>query len=115
MHRSAIAGLPAGSLAQHHLLRGRYLIGQEGKLQVFYAPVDGIATSARLVLVGVTPGWRQMKLAFEACRDALKAGRSDEECMRAVKATAAFAGMRNRITAWLDDLGVASWLDLKST
>jgi len=67
------------------------------------------------VLVGVTPGWQQMRLAFEACRDALINQCGDDECFAAVKATAAFAGMRTRITAWLDDLGVASWLDIEST
>ena len=56
-----------------------------------------------------------MRLAFEACRDALADERSDEECLSAVKANAAFAGMRSRITMWLDDLGVAAWLGIEST
>jgi hypothetical protein len=56
-----------------------------------------------------------MRLAFEACRDALRDQRNDNECLAAAKATAAFAGMRKRMTGWLDDLGVAKWLDIGST
>jgi hypothetical protein len=56
-----------------------------------------------------------MRLAFEACRDALARGLGDEESLMAAKATAAFAGMRTRLTKWLDELGVASWLDIGST
>jgi hypothetical protein len=114
-YRDAITALPEGPLTRQQLLTSDYLIGREGKLQVFYAPVDAIATDARIVLVGLTPGWQQMRLAFEACRDALVDEHSDDECLSAVKANAAFAGMRSRITTWLDDLGVAAWLGIDST
>src|SRR5262249_14972228 len=110
-----IAALPDGVLTRQQLLNNDYLIGREGKLQVFYAPVDAVATNARIVLVGVTPGWQQMRLAFEACRDALRDKRSDSECLVAAKATAAFAGMRERLPAWLDDLGVATLLNIQSS
>ena len=52
---------------------------------------------------------------FETCREALIDKHSDAACLSAAQATAAFAGMHGRITAWLDDLGVASWLDIEST
>jgi hypothetical protein len=114
-YRDAIGALPEGPLTRRQLLTKRYRIGREGKLQVFYAPVDVVTKDARIVLVGVTPGWQQMRLAFEAVRDALINQWADDECLAAPKATAAFAGMRTRITAWLDDLGVASWLNIEST
>jgi hypothetical protein len=114
-YRSSISALPRGRLTQRHLLNDDYLIGYEGELQVFYAPFDAISTTARLVLVGITPGWQQMRLAFEACRDALVRGGGDRDCLAAAKETAAFAGMRTRIVGWLDELGVAAWLDIEST
>jgi hypothetical protein len=114
-YRDAIAALPEGALSRQDLLIDEYLIGREGKLRVFYAPVEAVETDAKVVLVGLTPGWQQMRLAFEACRDALADSHSDAECFAATKAKAAFAGMRRRITSWLDDLGVAAWLDLEST
>ena len=91
MYRDAIAALPEGALTRKQLLTDDYLIGRAGKLQVFYAPVDAIATNARIVLVGITPGWQQMRLAFEAFRDAVIHQRSDDDCLADAKATVAFA------------------------
>lgn len=67
------------------------------------------------MFVGLAPGWEQMRLPFEACRDALLDGMSDKEASARAKATAFLVGMRQRITFWLDDLGVACWLGLDTT
>ncbi len=39
------------------------------------------------MLVGITPGWTQMQLAFETARDALPVGLSHEDVFRAVEQT----------------------------
>ena len=80
-YRNAIAALPTGPLTQQQLLTDEYLIGREGSVQLYYVPFDRVATDARVILVGVTPGWKQMRLAFETCRDALIDERSDDECL----------------------------------
>ena len=113
--RRFVLALPEGDLGRDDLLVDEFLIGRDGKASVFYAPVDSTTLRADVVLVGLTPGWTQMRLAFEACREALAKGRSDAAASRAVKATAPFAGMRPRICSWLDQLGVHTWLDLTST
>jgi hypothetical protein len=91
-----------------------FVLGREGKLAMYYAPFDWVNDNARVVLVGLTPGLKQMRLAFEACRDSLAEGASDEEACQAAKATASFAGMRARLTDWLDELGVPEWLGIAS-
>ena len=113
--RNAVHALPAGTLSREDLLVEEFLLGRDNQVSVFYAPFDATTPDARVVLVGLTPGWTQMRLAFEACRDALVAGQSDAEASRGAKATASFAGMRDRISKWLDELGVQSWLGLTST
>jgi hypothetical protein len=91
------------------------LLRREGRLSVFYAPFDSVCTDARLVLLGLTPGWRQMAIALETYRSVRRRGAEDAEAQRAVKAAASFAGMRPRIAGWLDGLGVSVALGLEST
>jgi hypothetical protein len=81
---------------------------------VHYAPFDHINIEARVVLVGLTPGWQQTRLAVETARDRLRAGDSDETVLWAVKQQASFAGMRDRLAQWLDGIGVASALRISS-
>ena len=47
-------------------------------------------------------------------RDALRAGRPGEEALASVKARASFKGMRRDLAQWLDDLGLAAVLGLRS-
>jgi hypothetical protein len=112
--RSAIEALP-DDIDQTDVLNDDFLLGREGQLAVYYAPFDWINVDARIVIVGLTPGWTQAKIAFETVHTALRRGQSDEDAIRAAKAQASFAGMRRRMCGWLDDLGVAEWLDISGT
>jgi hypothetical protein len=112
--RSRIDALP-GHVAPGDIQNDRFLLGQEGTLAVYYAPVDWINAEARIVLVGLTPGWSQTKIAFEECCNALRQGLSDDAASKAAKAHASFAGMRKRLCGWLDDLGVDNWLGVGTT
>lgn len=82
---------------------------------VYYAPFDFINTDARLVLLGITPGWAQMEEALWTAREGLRAKSSDEEVLRSVKTNASFKGMRTRLCRWLDLLGIRTYLGLCST
>jgi hypothetical protein len=114
-YADAIAELPRVDLEQRHLLRRAFLIGTEGQLSVFYAPVDHVNSRAKIVLLGLCPGWHQMQLAFQACRDSLLEGSSDRKACIEAKRIGAFAGMRPRIATWLDQLGVNDWLGIASS
>lgn len=52
--------------------------------------------------------------SYAIVRDALRAGRTDEEALRSVKAHASFKGMRRDLARWLDDLGLTVFLGLQS-
>jgi hypothetical protein len=112
--RPAIAALP-DEVRQEDVLNDGFLLGREGPLAVYYAPFDWINVDARIVILGLTPGWKQARIGLETVRDALRRGQSDEDAIKAAKAHAAFAGMRRRMCGWLDALGVAEWLGISGT
>lgn len=112
--RPAIDALP-DHLRQGDILNVNFLLGREERLAGYYAPLDAINLGARIVLLGLTPGWKQTKIAFEAFRRALSRGSSEDEVFKAAKGQASFAGMRPRLCRWLDDLGVPAWLGISRT
>jgi hypothetical protein len=91
------------------------LLGREGKLSVFYGPFDSVNTDARIVLLGLTPGWTQLRIALDAYCSAIRSGASDAAAQVAAKHAASFAGMRIRLVRWLDDIGVPQWLGIPTT
>jgi hypothetical protein len=60
------AALTRGGRVDRSVLKSdELLIAREGRLSVFYAPFDSVNPEARLVLLGLTPGWQQMCIAIE--------------------------------------------------
>ncbi len=113
-YRAQIEALPE-DLLMEDIVNRRFRIGQEGRLAVYYAPLDWINHSARIVFVGLTPGWTQTKSAFERFRHALRDGQCEDEALKAAKRQAAFRGMRRRLCDWLDKLRVQEWLHISGT
>ncbi len=112
--RRRIDSLPK-DVAPSDIQNDRFLLGREGRIAVYYAPLDWINGDARIVLVGLTPGWSQTKIAFDECCIAFRQGLRDSDASKAAKARASFAGMRRRMCGWLDDLGVDDWLGVDTT
>ena len=86
-------------------------------VEMIYAPFDHINTSARVVIVGMTPGRFQAANALRAARRALLEGRSVAEAAAAAKTFASFSGepMRTNLVRMLYLIGVGQWLGLAST
>jgi hypothetical protein len=80
-------------------------------------PLDSVNRSARVVIVGITPGRQQAAIALEEARRAIADGVEDLEAIRlGAKNPAAFAGpMRANLVAMLDGIGVADELEIEST
>lgn len=89
-----------------------FLLGTDQGYKVFYVPFELTNPSARLALVGITPGPTQMLKAYAAARAALQTRATDEEVLRSSKKAAAFAGMRDRINEMLDHFEVPKRLGL---
>lgn len=84
--------------------------------EVYYAPFEHVTPSARIVLVGITPGRVQAVAAIEATRRELLAGRPHDLVLATAKTTASFAGpMRRNLVDLLDHVGVSDRLGISST
>ena len=116
-YKSAILNLPESiDWDKKDLLIPAFLMNKEGDVEIYYAPHNEVVnTEAQVVIVGITPGWTQMKLAYRAAQEGWKAGLSDEEVCVYAKASARFAGtMRGHLVQMLDQLGLAAGLQLSS-
>ena len=111
-----IRALPAGELSREQLLTPEFRLHEDSGFSVYYAPFDYIRPRAKLALVGITPGWQQMEIAFRTARARLRGGDDPNEAFRAAKAQASFAGgMRRRLCGWLDNLALPESLGVASS
>jgi hypothetical protein len=86
------------------------------QIEVAYAPFDHINTQAKIVLVGLTPGRKQMGNALRAAQKALQSGAGADQAKSQAKVFASFSGpMRRNLVDLLDGIGVQQWLGLEST
>ena len=109
--KSLLPPAPPGSLDQ--LPRGLFLF-DDAQLSVVYAPVDYVNTRARIVLAGLTLGWRQAREAYAA--HAELGARGDEHAGAEIKRRTALTGsMRTNLTLMLDELSVQRYLGLSTT
>jgi hypothetical protein len=100
---------------QGNALAAELLMASAGRVSVYYAPFDWINPSARLVIVGITPGRQQAENALAEAKRALLAGASMEDALRQAKNTGAFSGaLRNNLIAMLDHIGLQRWLGVHS-
>lgn len=114
----AIRALPIDrSLTRQDLFIDGFLLQQEQELSVYYSPIgEYINRSAKIVFIGITPGFEQMRLAYEEAADAFHHGATIEETSKLVKYSASFAGpMRRNLTAMLDELELHRLLNIAST
>lgn len=92
------------------------LITKEGEFSVWYAPFDYINPLAKIVIVGITPGYQQASNALKKAHQVLKSGGSVETARAEAKTFASFSGpMRTNLTDMLDFIGIAQLLGIKST
>jgi hypothetical protein len=104
--RDAIRDLPARA-DRPTLLSETFRLWSDQQLSIYYAPVDRVNTRAHLTLVGVTPGWTQMKVAYRTARQGLLEGQGHDAILASVKRAASFAGsMRTNLVTMLDALGL---------
>lgn len=70
---------------------------------------------AQVVLIGLSPGFTQMEIAYRKAKEGLLIGKSLQEVSEQVKAEASFAGsMRIHLLEMLDQLRLAELLEIPS-
>lgn len=88
----------------------------DARHQVFYAPFDYLNSTAKLVLVGLSPGRFQALVALETARQALLNGADDTAAAAAAKNAASWSGpIRHNLVRMLDFLGVARRLGIATS
>lgn len=73
-----------------------FSLGKEGRYELRYIPFEHVNRAARLVIVGITPGPTQIKLAYSKAQELLRAGLDKETILTQVKTVGCFGGPRMR-------------------
>jgi hypothetical protein len=117
---SCLARLHLGELTKTDIQSSQFLVALDDSLAVYWCPSDlppRRNVDVPILLVGITPGFKQTRFAVEMARDALLANPRlsyAEICCRANRLSA-FAGMRLQIGEWLDRLHIDEWLGVTSS
>jgi len=111
-----ITSVSLSELEADATLGGRLVLSTLGEVKVCYAPFDHIQKSAKLVLVGITPGGQQARNALIEFHRRLAAGADHRTALGAAKTFASFSGpMRKNLVAMLDHIGLNQWLGVPTT
>ena len=95
-------------ISKQNIINNKFLINSDGNIKIYYAPFDYINSKAKIMIVGITPGFQQMLQSFEVIND----GKSLKE----VKDLSSFKGsMRTTLINYLDELKVNNILKIKSS
>lgn len=92
-----------------------FLLAREGRYSSYYIPFESVNSAARVVVVGISPGFVQWKNAMRETQRQMTAGATVEASLRAARLTGAFSGaIRPNFVALLDAIGVQRWLRIAS-
>ncbi|OLQ53647.1 hypothetical protein BHT94_19555 [Bacillus licheniformis] len=110
-----IHALPS-SLTKQDLLTDPFRLHQENDLDIYYSPHNEyINRDASIVIAGITPGFSQMKTAYETAAESLRQGRSLEQMAADTKKAAGLSGsMRHNLITMLDSCGLLQAIDIQS-
>lgn len=114
-YQKAITSLDTNILENGHFPEN-LLIQKEGSFSVWYAPFDYVNPAAKIVLVGITPGYQQASNALRKAHQVKMAGGSNDHAKAEAKKFASFSGsMRSNLTDMLDFIGIPQLLNISST
>lgn len=115
-YADVIRNLKTSSIRDAQSIPESLQMSKDGNLSVSYIPFDYVNPQARIVLVGITPGFTQMLNALKEAQKQLVAGADHATALQASKRTGAFSGaMRPNLVAMLDHLGINDWLNIKTS
>lgn len=89
-------------------------LGAAGNVEMYYSPHNEyINSSAKVMLVGITPGWQQMEIAFRTAVQALKRQATYEAACQEAKVAARMAGvMRTNVIQMIQEIGLHQFLNV---
>lgn len=108
---------PNSYFTKGDLLIGSFLITKEANIQMYYAPHNEyVNKKAKVIIVGITPGWQQMKNAFRQFIISQAAKEGIENSLYHAKIAARFSGtMRKNLIEMLDQCDLPGILNISSS
>lgn len=111
-----IGSLTGEKLTKNQLLVPELLLDKHGRMAMYYVPYDYVNENARLMIVGITPGFTQLEIAIREARYCLLAGVHVADIDRRAKLAASFAGtMRANLVRMLDIIGIPELLGVSGS
>jgi hypothetical protein len=111
----AIRAVDLAEVAAPAQIPEAFLLGPEGRLATYYIPFESVNPAARVVVVGITPGFNQWRNAVAEAQRMLELGANDDAVLHAARLSGAFSGaIRPNLVALLDAIGVQRWLGIES-
>lgn len=103
-------------IEQKNIKNTEFELYNNSDLKIFYAPHNEyINDKAKIIIVGITPGWTQTQRAYETAQNGLLNQLSDENICFNCKIESRFAGtMRNNLVSMLNELELQKQLDLST-
>lgn len=97
------------------LMIEQFMYAMDDKLEVFWAPFEYINKEAKVMILGITPGWTQMQLAFHYVRSHIH-DEERESMLRDAKKQASFggSGIRKNLIDMLDGIELNEHLNIQS-
>ena len=92
----------------------RVRLASDGRYSLVYTPFELVTGTARLAIVGMTPGPEQLEPAYDLVRNGLAMGRPDAEILGAAHDKAAFDGsLRKPLVRMLKHFGIGHILGIR--
>lgn len=114
-YAETIRGLNIASIRDSASVPRTLEMARDGNITINYIPFDYLNTKAKIVLVGITPGFTQLRNALAEAQKQLKSGTDHNSALMAAKRTGAFSGsMRPNLISMLDHLGVNNLLGIST-
>lgn len=116
-YKPAIMKLPIkDKYTKEELLTEDFLIEKENNIEIYYAPHNEyINPKAKILIVGITPGFVQMNTAISTARKELEYSNYIEEIQYKCKVAGRFSGsLRKNIISMLDEIKLNEILNIDS-
>lgn len=114
-YADAIRRLDLGAIATSADIPKQFLLAREGRYSSHYIPFESVNRRARVVVVGISPGFVQWKNAMRETQRQMALGAPTHDVLRAARQAGAFSGaIRPNFVALLDAIGVQRWLGIAS-
>jgi hypothetical protein len=114
-HAAAIRSLDLDAVVRAADIPAHFLLGREERYSSHYIPFESVNRDARVVVVGISPGFAQWKNAMREAQRQMALGASTQDVLRAARQAGAFSGaIRPTCVALLDAIGVQHWLGIAS-